>query len=481
MTVPVPVPSPPPSAVPASEAPRSGGHRRWPLVVLLSGVGLLPALIAVAQLGRIHPDEVYQLLEPAWFRAHGYGVLAWEWRVGLRNWAVPGVAAWLLRLADVLGLTHPVAYRALLAVPQVALHGWMLWAGYRYAERRAGASGGLFALLALGLYGPVLVFAGRTLGESLSTAFLVVAMEALERPGRPVRVGLVGGLALGLAVVARYGSAVVVLAALVWLAAAWRWRVLAFTCLGGLGIALGLGALDWATWGKPFHSFFAYVDFNVLSGQAARQFGASPPGFYLWPFLSGLPLWLLAVVPQGLSSLRRRLAVPLPLFCAVAYLLAITTTAHKEERFLYPALVLMTLAAAPALAALVLEREAARSRWALGTVALATTLLAGHFFPPGDLRGDQFRAIVAATRDDGARGLLIVNEGLWGAGGFFYIGKNIPWSTCDWPRDANFQAAMRDARFNRAVTFEGRALAELQSAGFRVVGQVGRETVLARD
>mgnify|MGYP002717992115 CR=1 FL=1 len=126
MTVPAPVSTPPPSAVPASEVPRSGGQRRWPLVVLLGGVGLLPALIAVAQLGRIHPDEVYQLLEPAWFRAHGYGVLAWEWRVGLRNWAMPGVAAWLLRLADVLGLTHPVAYRALLAVPQVALHGWML-------------------------------------------------------------------------------------------------------------------------------------------------------------------------------------------------------------------------------------------------------------------------------------------------------------------------------------------------------------------
>lgn len=456
-------------------------RRRWPLVLLLGGVGLLPAVIAVAQLGRIHPDEVYQLLEPAWFRAHGYGVLAWEWRAGLRNWAAPGVAAWLLRLADMLGLTHPVAYRALLAVPQVALHGWMLWAAYRFAERRAGPSGGLFALFAVGLYGPVLVFAGRTLGESLSTAFLVVAMEALDRTERPVRAGLVGGLALGLAVVARYGSAVVVLAALVWLVAAWRWRVLAFTCLAGLGVALGLGALDWATWGRPFHSFIAYVDFNVLSGQAARQFGASPPGFYLGPFFLGLPFWVWAVVPSGLSSLRRRLAVPLPLFCAVAYLIAITSTAHKEERFLYPGLVLLALAAAPVLAAFVVRLEDARPRWGLGMMALATTLLAGHFYPPVDLRGDQFRAIVAATRDDGAHGLLIVNEGLWGSGGYFYIGKNIPWSTCDWPRDASFQAAMRDSRFNRAVTFEGRALAELQAAGFRVVAQVGRETVLARD
>ena len=40
---------------------------------------------------------------------------------------------------------------------------------------------------------------------------------------------------------------------------------------------------------------------------------------------------------------------------------------------------------------------------------------------------------------------------------------------------------MADRTFNRAVTFVGRALAELQAGGFRVVGQVGRETILARD
>ncbi|WNG49600.1 mannosyltransferase [Archangium minus] len=481
MTAPAPLSVLPPSAAPVSEAPPTAARRRWSHVLLLGLVGVLPAVGAVVQLGRIHPDEVYQLLEPAWFRAHGYGVLAWEWRAGLRNWALPGAAAWLLRLADVLGLSHPVAYRGLLAIPQAMLHGWMLWAVYRFAERRAGTVGALLSALAVGLYGPVIVFAGRTLGESFSTAFLVVALEALDRTERPVRAGLVGGLMLGLAVVARYGSAVVVLAALLWLVVERRWRVLAFSCLAGLGVALGLGALDWATWGKPFHSFFAYVDFNVLSGQAARQFGASPPGFYLWPFFSGLPLWVWATMPLGLRSLHQRRALLLPLFCAVAYLLAITATAHKEERFLYPGLVLLVMAAAPTLAAFVLSRERVLLRNAVGALALVATVVTGRFFPPVDLRGDQFRGIVAATRDDGVSGLLIVNEGLWGAGGYFYIGKNIPWMTCDWPRDANFKGAMRDRRFNRVVTFEGRALAELQAAGFRVVQRVGRETVLARD
>ncbi|HSP80420.1 MAG TPA: mannosyltransferase, partial [Myxococcaceae bacterium] len=119
MTAPAPAPAWPPLAAPTtSESPSARPLRSWPRWLLLGGVGLLPALLAVMQLGRIHPDEVYQFLEPAWFRAHGYGVLAWEWRVGLRNWAGPMVAAWLLKLADGVGLTHPVGYRALLAMPQ---------------------------------------------------------------------------------------------------------------------------------------------------------------------------------------------------------------------------------------------------------------------------------------------------------------------------------------------------------------------------
>ena len=115
----------------------------------------------------------------------------------------------------------------------------------------------------------------------------------------------------------------------------------------------------------------------------------------------------------------------------------------------------------------------------LFALALAAGLRPLQGYPALDPRGDQLRAIVQASQG-GATGLLIVNEGLWGAGGYFYLGRRIPWTTCDWPQDAAFQQAVRHPAFNRAVTFEGRALAELQAAGFRVVGQVGRETLLAR-
>jgi GPI mannosyltransferase 3 len=95
-------------------------------------------------------------------------------------------------------------------------------------------------------------------------------------------------------------------------------------------------------------------------------------------------------------------------------------------------------------------------------------------------RGDQFRAIVRATRDDDTRGLLIVGEGIWGAGGYFYLGRNIPWGTADWATDPFFHQAMARPQINRAVTYDGRCLDELVAAGFQVRERIDRATVLSR-
>ncbi|MBI3182534.1 MAG: mannosyltransferase [Myxococcales bacterium] len=435
-------------------------------------------MVAVAQLGRIHPDEVYQALEPAYHRAFGYGTLAWEWQAGLRNWAIPIFFSWLLRACAALGITHPIAYRAVLELPQYLLHAAMLASVGSWSGRRLGQPLGRWAILLVGLYAPVITFAGRTMGESFSAAFLVIGLCALDREGGPRRWHLLGGAMLGLSVVARYGSAPVVAAAILWLLLARRFRPLLYAALGGLAVAIGLGALDWATWGKPFHSFVAYADFNVLSGRAAMQFGKEKWSFYLRSLLEWAPLW---VWPGLVFAAWSRPRLSLPLFCAAAYIVAISFTPHKEHRFLYPALVLLAVAGAPGLLALLGRVRRPDLRGAFTAVALFAS--AGPYLRETELdvqRPDQFRAIVKAGRGDDASGLLIVGDGVWGAGGSFYIGKNIPWHTCDFAHDYAFRLAMADARFNRAVTYDGRALGELQAAGFEVTDRIGRAMVLVR-
>ncbi len=444
---------------------------RWAVVL-----ALVPAVAAVAVLGRLHPDEVYQFLEPAYARVHGYGVLAWEWKQGLRNWAVPLVLAAVLRVGGWLGLTDPWVARGLIAVPLWALQAWGLVAAARLGRRRAGVPGGWVTVFALGCLPVFVVVAGRTLGEALSVALLLVAAEALCREERPRSTGLLGGAALGLAFVVRYGSLPAVAAALAWVAAWRRWALLGWAAVGLGVVLLGLGALDWASWGAPWHSVRAWFTFNVGSSGAARTFGAEPPGYY-WPFLwKQVPLWVWPALVLGVAWLRPRVGVAGAM--AALMLVALLQTTHKEERFLYPVEALLVAEAAPGLAALLERLRAMWHRVGLAAVALLLTVFSAA--PYRDLRGDEFRAIVKATRPAEVTGLLIVNEGLWGSGGFFYVGKRIPWLTCDWPQDGAFQVAMRDRRFNRVVTFEDRALAELQASGFRILGRDGRETILGR-
>jgi hypothetical protein len=403
-------------------------------------------------------------------------VLAWEWKAGLRNWAAPLVLAAVLRAGRWLGLTDPWVARGLVAVPLWALQAWGLVSAARLGRRRAGALGGWASVVALGCLPVYVVFAGRTLGEALSAALLLVAAEALSREERDRESGILGGAILGAAFVVRYGSLPAVAAALAWVAARRRWALLGWAAIGLGVVVLGLGALDWASWGSPWHSVRAWFGFNVESGGAAQTFGAEPPAYY-WPYLwKEVPLWVWPALVLSVAWLRPRVGVAGAM--AAVMLAALLWTTHKEERFLYPVQVLLVAEAAPGLAAL-LERM--RGRWQ--RIGLAVIILLGTVLSAGpdrDLRGDQFRAIVKATRPAAVTGLLIVNEGIWGAGGFFYVGKHIPWLTCDFPRDPAFQVAMRDQRFNRVVTFEGRALPELEAAGFRVVGTEGRETILAR-
>lgn len=458
--------------VPVSERLRCWGPA---LAALL--LGALPAVLAVAELGRLHPDEVYQSLEPAFFRLHGYGVLAWEWRQGLRNWSVPLLLSGLFRLAGRFGLQDPWTLRGLVGVPLAFLHVAALWAAYRLGRRQSRLAGWT-TLLALGLLPMAWAYAGRTLSEPLSADFLVLAANALEQPSPRSRAPLWGGAALGLSVVARYGSVPAVAGALVWLLACRRWRALLLTLSGGAGVAVLLGALDAWSWGAPFHSLLAWTRFNVLSEGAVRAFGALPASFYP-PLLFGfVPGWVWPFLVYGLlRPAPGRPRVGLALTMVAAALVSLLLTPHKEERFLYPVVVLLVLEAAPALGRLLdaLPRSASVP---LGTAALALSLLSTP--TTVDARGDEFRALVRTARGPGVTGLLVVNEGLWGSGGFFYLGKHIPWLTCDWPSDAAFRAAMGDARFNRAVTFEGRALDALRAAGFRVTGTVGRETILER-
>ncbi|MFT3709509.1 MAG: mannosyltransferase [Archangium sp.] len=505
------------------------------------------ALHAVVLLGRLHPDEVYQSLEIALHRTWGFGVLPWEWLAppnvdpskpwGIRNWFVPLIFSTLLRMGDAIGIKTVMGRRVLLELPQFALHAAMLAAVWRLAFRRVGATGARWCLWLVALYAPLVWFGGRTMSESFSTAFLVWGLERLDaRDVKPPWWAL-GGALLGFAQVTRYGSAAAILPAMAWLLWDRRWKTFAFATAGGLVVAVGLGALDFFTWGSWFHSLIDYFRFNVSSGAAAQAFGAAPWWLYLgrlliapfallglavslragrtrWPAVAVLTVMLAITIyfatQPALSAwqsnvspfvgvlllltvawllLRRDDESRASIFLASAlgYLAILSWTSHKEDRFVYPALVLLTVAGAPLFIAW-LRAQTEPLVEGLGWIAIGAGVAFYLATSPLDVqRKEQFQLI--ARNAEATTGLVVMNEGLWGAPGYFYLGKNIPWCPCDFPHDGCFQAAARDARFNRGLYWsngprdgnrDAQTQAAFEAAGFHVAARSGAATWFER-
>jgi phosphatidylinositol glycan class B len=450
--------------------------RAWRLA---AAGALLAVLVAALTRGRLHPDEVFQFLEPAHGLAFGYRVSTWEWEVGLRNLAVPGVLAAVLEVGAGLGLEHPWALVGLIWLACAAVQAMGTVALIRLLEERDGRGAALFGAGVFVTWGGWLLYAARPLGDALSVAPLLGALLWAwhARTRGTVWAGLWCGLLLGAAFVIRYPSAVFGVPIAVSLLASRRWRSLAGFAVGSGVVLLGLGVLDWMTWGEPWASAWRYLQFNITSGSSAEQFGRKPVWWYL-PILAGMvPVLLSWHFVRGLA--RRDLL----LGAFVLYFGVVSALGHKEARFLVPLIPLfVAIAAAPAWRDI--SRLRARSRAALGGVVglfvLASALAATVQRPVG-LRTEVIDAVVSAGREPGLTGLVIAGPAEWNTGGRFYLHREVPVFVSHGKSPEELHTRLTEPLFSH-VLVEGTAVEPLalERAGFCPVRRWGKVALWRR-
>lgn len=316
-----------------------------PLVLLASALGAVGlgarVFVAATDHGIFWPDEIYQSLEPAHRFAFGYGLVAWEFIEGARNWALPGLLGVWLKLVSVLGFDSPARYLFLtrllfIALAAVTAFGIRRFATVLGADPQVAALAAAASLLqVLGLY-----FSHRAMSENACAAPVVWGL-ALVVPKEATRRHLVlGASLLGLAVLLRLQCGVFAVGILGILAVQRRFRALG-EVLGVLVVwAFLFGLLDRLTWhdapnaklGGWFHSALKYWEFNVTQ-QGAARWGTSPFGFYgdvLWRTMP--PVVLVLVVLLLLGAKKAWPAFVL----ALGFYLLHSATGHKEIRFLVP-------------------------------------------------------------------------------------------------------------------------------------------------
>ena len=394
---------PAPTAGPGLEFSFGTLPRRVLLGALAVG-GALRLWAAFSDDGIYWPDEIYQSLEPAHRLVFGYGLVAWEFIDGARNWALPGLVALLLKLSVVFGLDTPGQYLGVVRTAFVAMavgSGWGVW---RLA-RASGASELPAAIAALGLMlcAPAIYFSHRAMAENASALPVVLGLWLLLDKDSNRRRRLLGASLLGVAVLLRLQCGLFCVGALGILLARRQWRP-ALEAFGVLCLwAVAFGALDawtWhdvpgAIWGSWFHSAVKYVTFNLIEGRGSG-WGTSPPGFYLQSLFSSMPALCFALATGLLLGARRATGL---LVLTLLFVGSHSAIPHKELRFILPALPVAFAAAAVGFSQLPLARQPVL----LVAVVIAALLSAARHraLTFGDLGAYPDRATTSAWDDYG--------------------------------------------------------------------------------
>jgi phosphatidylinositol glycan class B len=314
------------------------------LVVLAIVLRLVPILFEPSA---VWPDEIFQTSEPAHRLVYGTGLVPWEFQLGVRSWLLPGVIAALMELSRLAG-DGPDYYLPLIAVTFAALAAGPVVCCSLWCRPLFGVPGALLAGTVVAVAPELVYFGARTLSEIVAGHLLVIALYALE-PGYRVisrRRLVTGGALLGLVFVTRVQLAPALLIVALWT----NWRAdrerLVATLAGAGAILIATGLLDTLTLGYPLASLWRYALYNVYYG-VSSTFGVEPWNYYL---LGELGVWGGACATLFLLALLGARRMPFLLLLAVVILAVHSSIAHKEYRFIYPAVLLVTVLAGIGLA-----------------------------------------------------------------------------------------------------------------------------------
>jgi phosphatidylinositol glycan class B len=442
---------------------------------LVLAAGLLLGLavrlrLAVTDDSVYWPDQVHKTIEAGHRAAFGYGWQPWEYVHGAVSWTIGGMFAAVLWALAGLGLDDPHRYvvvvRTLVAVASMLAS----WAVYRAVRDWGGAElPAAVASMLSALAAPVLYFSHRPLSETLSLAPVTFGVWLTLRPARRPRLDAVGAALLALSVLLRLQNGLVCLTVLAVLALRRDWRRLRPVALVLAAGAALYGAVDWLTWGVPFHSPWEYGRWTFGKG-VAEAFGESPFPYYLrFLFLSIGPV---SVVLLGLAVAAAWRAPGLVAVPGV-FLLAHSIEGHKEARFVLVAVPLLCMAVGigldqlgrrwrPVVAVLVLAPVAYQAV----TIERLTMRDIGqdHMFAASASAfahsGEVNRLLFAAHRRADLCGLRVaVLEAAW-SGGYTYLHRNVPFYD-KWVPEAraaghyNYEIVVRDPTDPRFVASDG--------------------------
>jgi hypothetical protein len=383
--------------------------------------------LAVGSPNIFYPDEIFQTLEPAHRLAFGYGIISWEWRLGIRSWVLPTFLAGVMRATSWLGAASS-GYLLGVTIVLTLLSLVTIWFGYAWAKRASGNTAAIIAAVACSFFFGLVYFAPKAMNEVVAAHVLLPGFYLGvygDKFGERKRMFLAGFLC-ALSACLRIQLLPALLFAMVYFCYP-RWRIRIPAVVAGASIPVLLfGAADWLTWSYPWQSFILYFKANT-EHHVGREFWSQP-----WYWYAIVLLVLLGPAVLLLFHGARRSPF-LAIFCAIV-VVSHSFIPHKEIRFIYPILAPALTLAAIGMVDLLHEirggmRFLENPRWVIGLSVVfffgSSALLAAHCADWYKTRWG-VGAFDRLSHEPAVCGVGIYRAIWWESGGYTHLHRDVP-------------------------------------------------------
>ncbi len=277
-------------------------------------------------------DEVMQYLEQGHRIAFGYGLIPWEYRLGIRPLLIPYFIAFWLNLFSLIGLNQTTTY-----IPGIKLVFCILSMSiplgmYQFCKKNYSLLTGYIALFLGCSWYELILTAHKPLSEIFSTELIFLSLYFFNRT--QLKFFNIATLLSCLAVAVRPHNVLMVIIILIY----YFYKKPKQIIINGLTImalsVLAIGLLEYSTLGVPWLSYYLYYYYNIIIG-VASGFGTSVYYMYLFGLtITSVGLIYVSVIYIFIKN--EIIKYSLPLLCLLITLMMHSAIGHKEYRFIYP-------------------------------------------------------------------------------------------------------------------------------------------------
>lgn len=314
-----------------------------PLLYLLISAFIIRFLLAYFMPITVHPDQIFQTLEPAHYLAFGRGFLAWEWHDGIRSWVYPGFLAAIMKLCSYI-TSGPRFYISIINITMILFSLLPVYITYKltYKSNLFAHNKKALSLLAAALpafWFTLILYSPLTLNGTLPAYLFALncylIIKYLDTNNNISKENaysliLIGSL-FGLITILRFHLLPEIAFALIYCSRKNFIYRAKFLTIGFLLSFIPLGFLDWITMDYPFHSIIYNFYMNIFKG-VAQKFGTRPFYYYLG---KNIQHWNILFIPFCYFAYLGFKKYPVFIWAALINLVSFSLIAHKEFRFIF--------------------------------------------------------------------------------------------------------------------------------------------------